>query len=149
MLDPTEHPQVRDVRALTLPPGWHGWDLALAPPSPFDHLGYPVEPVRIVMLDEGEVPYSNSAPVRTYPRRSRDRSWKHKNEHPGDLCLWYPHDPPSQRWERTDGICEYIAIVQRHLLSEEAARRNGGLWRGYEAPHGHPRERPKVCRWNS
>lgn len=100
------------------------------------------------MLDEGAVPHTGTAHARAYPRRSRGRSWKHKNEHPGDLCLWYPGDPRRQRWEPSDGICEYIAIVQRHLLSEEGARRSGDAWRGYEAPHGHPAPPQEACRWN-
>lgn len=58
----------------------------------------------------------------------------------GDLCLWYPNDPRSLRWEWDDGLVAYITIVHRHLQAEEFWRRTG-TWPAEDAPHGdgpHP-----------
>lgn len=56
--------------------------------------------------------------------------------YPGDLCLWYPNDPRSLRWEWDDGLIAYITIVHRHLQAEEFWRRTG-TWPAEDAPHGY------------
>ncbi|MFD8035437.1 hypothetical protein ACFV3F_43310 [Streptomyces sp. NPDC059717] len=53
----------------------------------------------------------------------------------GSLCMWYPGDPPEQRWDRRrDGSIVLLGLVLAHLLREEWWRRTGE-WAGPEAPH--------------
>lgn len=53
----------------------------------------------------------------------------------GALCMWFPYDPPEQRWTRNDGPVALLGHVVAHLLREEWWRRTGE-WPGEEAPHG-------------
>lgn len=61
------------------------------------------------------------------PHRYTDRS----------LCMWYPYDPPEQRWRLRDGPEVLLGLVVAHLLREEWWRRTGE-WPGEEAPHAPP-----------
>ena len=56
---------------------------------------------------------------------------------PAELCLWYPNDPRSLRWEWPDGIEQYVTRVHRHLHFEEYYRREGE-WPVEDAPHAEP-----------
>ena len=95
------------------------------------------------------------------------RSWKHRNPSPlgwqfghlaGELCLWYPSDPRSLRWEWDDGFEQYVTRVHRHLFFEEFHRREGH-WPVEDAPHADPQSgahpirsafmRKEVRRWAS
>jgi hypothetical protein len=58
----------------------------------------------------------------------------------GSLCIWYPEDPPEQKWVFDDGLLMLINHVQAHLF-REAWWRETGEWLGPEAPHG-PRKEP-------
>ena len=58
----------------------------------------------------------------------------------GQLCLWFPDDPPELKWDWSDGLVAYITVVHRHLQAEEFWRRTG-RWPAEDAPHGegvHP-----------
>lgn len=58
----------------------------------------------------------------------------------GELCLWFPGDPRSLRWEWSDGFAAFVTVVHRHLQAEEFWRRTG-RWPAEDAPHGdgaHP-----------
>lgn len=59
-----------------------------------------------------------------YPERGRRR-----------LCLWYPPDPPEQRWLPDDGLLALFGMAAQHLF-QEAWWREHGQWLGVEAPHG-------------
>jgi len=52
----------------------------------------------------------------------------------GSLCMWYSHDPPSQRWVFDDGLPALIAHIQAHLF-REAWWREYGEWLGPEITH--------------
>lgn len=51
------------------------------------------------------------------------------------LCMWFPYDPPEQRWTRYDGPAALLGHVVAHLLREEWWR-STGEWPGEEALHG-------------
>ena len=53
----------------------------------------------------------------------------------GDLCIWYPLDPPEHRWVFSDGLLMLLNCIQAHLF-REAWWREMGEWLGPEAPHG-------------
>lgn len=52
----------------------------------------------------------------------------------GSLCMWYPKDPPKQRWKFSNGLMELLVLVQQHLF-REAWWRETGEWLGPEVPH--------------
>ena len=54
------------------------------------------------------------------------------------LCMWYPDDPPEQRWEARDGLLALIRHAQVHLF-KEAYWRETGKWVGPQAPHEGPK----------
>lgn len=116
----------------------------LFPPS--DLAAYPVETARIIV--EHATRQVFAVPL------GQDRSWQHRNrrlafhEIPkdfpcpweliiGSLCLWDPRDPVALRWRWANGLDAFIAIVQRHLISEEYYRRHGH-WPAEDSPHGAP-----------
>lgn len=141
---------VVDAVALRLPPGWVGWDYTLVPPSPLDTYGYPIERVRVVveataMRPKGLLTFVSSAglpreratpEVHAYPLDGWSRTWRHRNPD-GDLCLWYPDDPPTIRWTVSEGLPALLLLIQRHLIAEEGCRR-GLDWPVEDAPHGRP-----------
>lgn len=55
----------------------------------------------------------------------------------GTLCIWYPDDPPEQRWTWRDGGVALAGHICAHLI-REAWWRQTGEWAGEEAPHGTP-----------
>lgn len=57
------------------------------------------------------------------------------------LCMWYPNDPPSQKWSVKDGLLALFGLIRTHLIREgyyrEDIEQNGSAkWLGPEAPHG-------------
>ncbi len=53
----------------------------------------------------------------------------------GSLCMWYPGDPPEQRWDRRrDGPVGLVGLILAHLMREEWWRLTGE-WAGPEAEH--------------
>lgn len=63
---------------------------------------------------------------------------KHRNGD-GSLCLWYPWDDSTQRWEFEDGLANLVGLTILHLF-REAWWRETGEWLGPEAPHGLPKD---------
>jgi hypothetical protein len=63
---------------------------------------------------------------------------------PKQLCIWYPRDPPEQKWVFEDGLLMLICHIQLHLFREawwrETGGRKGGEWLGPQAPHAEPKE---------
>lgn len=66
----------------------------------------------------------------------------HRYPQDGSLCIWYPWDPPEQRWVFDDGLLMLINLIQGHLF-REAWWRDTGEWPGPEATHGPPKEEVK------
>lgn len=102
--------------------------------------GYPTEQVSITVRSDG---YIGAVPLHS------DRLWLHRNHTlMAELCLWYPEDPRSLRWEPDDGLAAYVTIVHRHLQAEECWRRHGE-WPAEDAPHGPGRHpiRSLATRW--
>jgi hypothetical protein len=56
----------------------------------------------------------------------------------GSLCMWYPEDPPEQKWVLDDGLLALLNYIQAHLFREAWWRENGPPWLGPEAPHEPP-----------
>jgi hypothetical protein len=110
--------------------------VTFTPPTALADDGYAPERARISVWSRGRI-----IAVPTGLRRT----WRHRQPYAADvfeaLCLWYPDDPRGLRWEWSDGLEQYFAIVRRHLVSEEWARRHCGRWPVEDAPHGsgpHP-----------
>lgn len=59
------------------------------------------------------------------------------------LCIWYPDDPPDQRWTPRDGLLTMIEMTRVHLF-KEAWYRETGEWLGEEVPH-QQQPRSKTC----
>jgi hypothetical protein len=57
----------------------------------------------------------------------------------GRLCIWYPYDPPEQRWTWRDGGASLAGHICAHLI-REAWWRQTAEWVGNEAPHAEPAE---------
>lgn len=62
------------------------------------------------------------------------RLFYHRNPN-GDLCMWFPGDPPSLRWTAVKPLVDLILITRRHLIYEEFYRRNN-WWPVEDVPHG-------------
>jgi hypothetical protein len=55
----------------------------------------------------------------------------------GSLCMWYPRDPPEQKWVFEDGLLALLNHIQAHLIREARYREAPEEgWPGPEAPHG-------------
>ncbi|MHA3684956.1 hypothetical protein ACXR2W_11950 [Leucobacter sp. HY1908] len=52
----------------------------------------------------------------------------------GDLCMWYPFDPPERRWTLKKGAAVLVTDISVHLLKEEWFRQQGE-WIGDEIVH--------------
>jgi hypothetical protein len=50
--------------------------------------------------------------------------------------MWFPDDPPEQRWTLEDGAGTLVATIAAHLVREEWYRKTGE-WIGDEVSHGH------------
>lgn len=123
------------------------FDVVVDPPLELAPHGWPREQVRIADRARDEHPIA--IPLRPAA------SWKHRNPivegHPlsGSLCLWYPRDPPHLRWTWELGLEQFITLVHRHLILEQAVR-NGCTWSSImeDTPHGEPPDgRPYPIRY--
>lgn len=128
---------VRVDRVLTPRFGGLVLDLTFDPPPELGVVGYQRERARISVRAAGE-------PL-TFPRGPQ-RKWKHRypaasTQTPeyccGQLCLWFPQDPPPLKWSWRDGFEDYVSRVHRHLFLEEHWRRTG-VWATEDVPHGLP-----------
>lgn len=113
-------------------------DLTFAPLPELAASGYGAERGRVSVRPDGA--------IYAYPLGSTSRTWHHRNPSPlgpalgtfaGALCLWYPNDPRSLRWDWDDGLEQYVTRLHRHLVFEEYHRREG-RWPVEDAPHGDP-----------
>lgn len=112
-------------------------DMSFLPLPELAVVGYDSERGRVSIRPHGD--------IYTFPL-GPDRTWRHRNISPlgvrfgrlaGDLCMWYPNDPRSLRWEWEDGLEQYVTRVYRHLFYEEYYRREGE-WPVEDAPHANP-----------
>jgi hypothetical protein len=108
----------RIVRPHLLHRGGFAVAVTIVPP------GVPPCRVRISFARGGEVPLVNA----DGPTES-----KHRYDG-GELCMWYPDDPPELRWARPDPPGELLGLIILHLVREEWWRWTGE-WVGDEAPH--------------
>ena len=58
----------------------------------------------------------------------------------GHLCIWYPDDPPGQKWVFEDGLLVLIGMTTAHLF-REAWWRETGEWLGPEVGHSPVEDR--------
>ncbi|MDA8358863.1 MAG: hypothetical protein M0Z95_21785 [Actinomycetota bacterium] len=118
-------------------------DVDFASPGDPALAGYPAESARVSVFANGVVV--------AVPLGRPERTWKHRYPFQpsaacsgewelavGALCLWYPGDPPHLRWDWSNGLDDFVRILQRHLWMEEYCRRNGRPWPVEDAPHGTP-----------
>lgn len=49
-------------------------------------------------------------------------------------CMWYPPDPPQQKWIFRDGLYQLLLHIEWHLYRETVWHETGE-WPGQEAPH--------------
>jgi hypothetical protein len=61
----------------------------------------------------------------------------------GSLCIWYPLDPPDERWVFDEGLMVLINYIQAHLF-REAWWRETGEWLGPQVPHDPPKSEVRV-----
>lgn len=137
--------------------------------TPFRGLeDYPIERVRIRILDNGDIWATPLGPVREWLHlnsserdaleRARGRVVDYYRPRPSEpsscvpspvpapqgppvptsLCLFYSGDPAELTWDWSRGLEDYVVMVRRHLALEEAWRRTG-TWPGEDAPHGLPK----------
>lgn len=59
------------------------------------------------------------------------------------LCIWYPDDPPEQRWVSSNGLLSLVELTRVHLY-KEAYWRETGEWLGEQVPHDGERHE-KAC----
>jgi Second Messenger Oligonucleotide or Dinucleotide Synthetase domain len=113
--------------------------LELEPWAPMAADGYPTERLSVLVWADGR--------IAAVPRGARARRWLHRYPDAlGQLCLWYPDDPPELRWQWSDGLAAFITIAHRHLQAEEYWRRTG-TWPAEDVPHGeglHPIRTPAL-----
>lgn len=64
-----------------------------------------------------------------------DSPHRYRSESDRSLCIWYPSDDASRRWEPYDGLLQLLGLVAVHLF-KEAYWREHPEWLGDEAPHG-------------
>jgi hypothetical protein len=121
---------VRSDRSMSL------LELAFTATLELEAHGFPIEVVRLAQFSDGRHPDPYAFPV------GPTRTWYHRyplapeNGCLGQLCLWYPLDPPHLKWRWADGVLSLVSIVRRHLWFEEQFRRTG-LWPVEDAPHSH------------
>lgn len=89
-----------------------------------------------------EILFSRAVP--TYPRvyadGPDDSPHRYRSDHEDSrLCMWYPDDPPEQRWVFEDGLHELLALVAAHLFREAWWRESDTHeWLGPVSPHPMP-----------
>lgn len=112
-------------------------DMSFAPLPELAVAGYELQRGRVSVRSNGEIFSFPLGPERTWHHRYPSPMGKRFGYTAGHLCLWYPKDPRSLRWEWVDGLEQYVTRVYRHLFYEEYYRREGH-WPVEDAPHGDP-----------
>lgn len=111
-------------------------DLWLAPIPALARAGWPIEHARVFVLADDT---AHAVDMHPGPRR-----YLHRNPFPlATLCLQYPRDDAALRWLPKDGLEPFVTAVHRHLMYEEAWRRNG-MWPTEDAPHGDKRAPQRI-----
>jgi hypothetical protein len=106
-----------------------------APTLELEANDFPIERARIAQLSDTRHPLPYVLPV------GPSRAWHHRYPFEpaagafGQLCMWYPADPPYLTWTWTKGLVDLVEIARRHLWFEEHFRRTG-TWPVEDAPHG-------------
>lgn len=95
----------------------------------------PGYPDRVVTIEVGR---ANPDHPRVYADGPSDSPHRYAERGRQRLCLWYPSDPPEQRWIPEDGLLSLFAMATQHLFMEAWWRENDREWLGAEAPHGPP-----------
>lgn len=101
------------------------------------------EPIPVVILFEAFPTYETyGLAPQDYPKVFADPRQVSPHRMPdGSLCLFYPGDPPDQRWTDDSGLLSLLNLTGDHLFFEtywrHTGERRGGLWLGPEAPHGY------------
>ena len=107
-------------------------EMTILPPAELIAAGFPIEQVRVF----GEL----AQPI-VQLIGGRGRPWLHvyRRWWGIELCLWtpIPEEPEVLQWSPKDGWEQMFRIIQRHLVLEEVARRDGGRW-PIEDAHGTP-----------
>lgn len=95
-----------------------------------------------------QVYWSPSRPDDPITRMSGAACRRHRNRSVDpirdlSLCLWYPSDPPKDRWTLDGGLRQLRDLATTHAFCESLCRL-GEPWHKREAPEPHPR--PEGCR---
>lgn len=116
-----------------------GADFLIYTHSGLEVPGRPDVPVRIGFFRAPAYDTYGLAP-QDYPqvdayqgRRSNHPSGRH------GLCLYFPWDPPTDRWTSDDGLAQLFNVVRDHLASDLVVWETGASWPMPEAPHGLPK----------
>ncbi|MGW5016048.1 hypothetical protein ACWEOR_28850 [Micromonospora chalcea] len=112
-------------------------DMSLTPLPELAFAGYESEGGRVSIRPDGRIYSFPLGPERTWHHRYPSPLGKQFGHVAGQLCLWYPKDPRSLRWEWDDGLEQYVTRVYRHLFYEEYYRRERH-WPVEDAPHDDP-----------
>ncbi len=112
-------------------------DLSFTPLPELAVAGYDGERGRVSIRPNGAIYAFPLGPERTWHHRYLFPLGERFGHLAGQLCLWYPKDPRSLRWEWDDGLEQYVTRVYRHLFYEEYYRREGH-WPVEDAPHDDP-----------
>lgn len=112
-------------------------DMSFTPLPELAVAGYEAERGRVSIRPDGALHSFPLGPKRTWYHRDPSPFGGEFGHLAGKLCLWYPKDPRSLRWEWGDGLEQYVTRVYRHLFYEEFYRREGH-WPVEDAPHGDP-----------
>lgn len=100
------------------------------------------DPVAVTITFDRQPGYRHfQLPPQDFPTVHADPGALSKHRNPdGSLCLFYPFDPPDQRWTSEMGLNVLLDLVAEHLFAELFWRQTGGhrhgRWVLNEAPHG-------------
>lgn len=112
-------------------------DMSFTPLPELAIAGYESERGRVSIRPDGRIYSFPLGPERTWHHRYPSPLGDRFGHLAGELCLWYPKDPRSLRWEWDDGLEQYVTRVLRHLFYEEYYRREAD-WPVEDAPHDDP-----------
>ena len=96
-------------------------------------------PVEVTFRPRLRAQYAAAISAEDYPRVVADPGAEspHRLDR-NALCLYYPWDPPEERWSAPMGLASLFDLTAQHLFYEQWWRENDHEWLGREAPHGGP-----------